>query len=129
MNKEIIIIQNKLDLVMKAVSKIIEINYKFSPIVFTSAELRDIEFDHPPKLLIIDQTVFSSELRIEISELLMKIKNTKIIIVTLDHDERLADFATDSNDVEVINLWKRHTSIIEYLISIIGRKIKTIRVI
>lgn len=114
---------------MKAVTKIIEINFKFSPLVITTDDLNNISADFYPKLLIIDKTVLNGDFKNDIRNLMLKFNNSKIIIITLEDEERLESEFKISEDIEIINLWQRQISLIEYLISNIRKKIKKIEVL
>lgn len=120
MLSEVVLIQNKFNLVMQTVAKVIEINFKTKLTILDTKDINQL-LPHNPGLLVIDLTILDSITEKMIEFILSFKSSVKIILITFENNVWIDRVFLDRKNIAIINLWQRELSIVDSLVQNIGK--------
>lgn len=120
---EIVIVYNRLNLVMKLVSKIIGASLNLESYLIPQSEIESNYSIYRPQLLIIDQSLTENNNPEIIEDCIRKFPESKILIITLEESWKLNQDTAKLNDIGVLNLWHLTPSLSKVLIFAVQNKL------
>ena len=113
---KIFLIKGNNSLTVKLIKKMINKENKYQLKIISREEIELLTDNHEDEIMILDLTDSSINYEAELQGLLLKLRNRKIIAVTIDFDNKLSKKLIDLGVQKVINLWSdSYTKIIEDL--------------
>lgn len=113
---KIFLIKGNNSLTVKLIKKMINKENKYQLKIINREEIELLTDNHEDEIMILDLTDSSINYEAELQGLLLKLRNRKIIAVTIDFDNKLSKKLIDLGVQKVINLWSdSYTKIIEDL--------------